>query len=234
MDYRLALMTGVDIPIPELKAILHQPSIKEISMIGEKVFFSGAQYLCINKYAIKQGENDLSETSNFQLFMMVMGETEQADKKANVSQVLSLLFPGYSLIFSPRSIVLNNGGENVIIDEDNFDVLQTIVKMIFCLQQQQGEDFNPANEAAKKIAEKIMRGRQIVAEQKAKENGDGSVFSQYLSILCVGLHIPLSELVNWTVFQLYDVVERNMLFINYDLDIRQRLAGGKPESSPDN
>ena len=34
-DFSLALMTGVDIPIPECQLTVHQPSIKEISMLGE-------------------------------------------------------------------------------------------------------------------------------------------------------------------------------------------------------
>ena len=34
-DYRLALMTGVDIPVPELQIAIHQPTIEEISLIGE-------------------------------------------------------------------------------------------------------------------------------------------------------------------------------------------------------
>ena len=37
----LALMTGVDIPIPELQLALHQPTIKEISYIGETEFLVG-------------------------------------------------------------------------------------------------------------------------------------------------------------------------------------------------
>ena len=49
MDISLALMTGVDIPIPECQLILHQPTLKEISMMGEKDFFIGAHTLCINK-----------------------------------------------------------------------------------------------------------------------------------------------------------------------------------------
>ena len=36
MDIRLALITGVDIPIPECQITAHQPSIKEIAMIGEE------------------------------------------------------------------------------------------------------------------------------------------------------------------------------------------------------
>jgi hypothetical protein len=35
MDIRLSLMTGADIPIPSCQLIMHQPSIKEIGMIGE-------------------------------------------------------------------------------------------------------------------------------------------------------------------------------------------------------
>jgi hypothetical protein len=37
-----------------------------------------------------------------------------------------------------------------------------------------------------------------------------------------------------TMFQLYDLVERYMLYINWDMDIRSGLAGGKPDSKPDN
>ena len=40
-DYNLALMTGIDIPVPELQISIHQPTIKEISMIGEQDFFTG-------------------------------------------------------------------------------------------------------------------------------------------------------------------------------------------------
>jgi hypothetical protein len=41
MDTRLALMTGVPIPIPECQLIIKQPSIEEISYLGEEDFFIG-------------------------------------------------------------------------------------------------------------------------------------------------------------------------------------------------
>ena len=49
MDYRLALMAGIDIPIPECQIILHQPTIKEIAYLGESNFFTGVQCLCLQK-----------------------------------------------------------------------------------------------------------------------------------------------------------------------------------------
>jgi len=36
------------------------------------------------------------------------------------------------------------------------------------------------------------------------------------------------------MFQLYDLVERFMLWVNWDIDIKSRLAGGKPDHEPDN
>ena len=95
------------------------------------------------------------------------------------------------------------------------------------------QSFNPANAQARAIAEKLMRGRQKVAAQKGENNI--SIFSQYLSILTVGLHsMSLQDAMDLTMFQLYDLVERYMLYINWDMDIRSRLAGAKPDSKPDN
>ncbi len=235
MDYRLALMTGVDIPIPECQLTLHQPRIKEISMMGETEFFIGAQCLCIDKHAYIQDETLLSQTTNFQIMMTVLDAKENADKKVIVQQLLTILFPTYKIMFTPRSLMFNHEGENIIIDEDNFESLQAIFQQVFCLADSGQESFNPGNEAAKKIADKLMRARQRVAQEKQKAAGDGSIFTQYLSMLTVGLQsMSLEDLISLTMYQLYDLVERFMLFTNWDLDIKQRLAGGKPDSSPDN
>ena len=233
-DIRLALMCGTDIPIPQIQLTLHQPKIKEIAYLGEADFFVAIQCLNVNRNMIKQDKNLLYNTNNFQIFMTIMSEPEAKDKKEATKQLLSLLFPNYKAIFSPRSLILQ--GENLVtIDETNFEILQEILINVFCLNnaasQQQG--FNPANDKAREIAEKIMRGRQRVAEIKGSDKA--SIFSQYLSILTVGLNsMSLQDLMDLTMFQLYDLVERYQLYINWDIDIRSRLAGAKPDDRPDN
>ncbi len=209
----LILMSGADIPVPELQIAVHQPTIKEISMIGEKEFFMGAQVLCLNKTMYIQDENLLSETTNFQIFMTMMQSKEAANTKLCVMKVLNLLFPNAQVLFTPRSLVLNFEEQNVSIDESSFENLQFIFSAIFCLKESGQEAYNPANEEAKKIAEKLMRGRQRVAAQKAQENGD-SIFSRYLSILTIGLHIKIQDMLDLTIFQLYDLIERFMLHMN--------------------
>ena len=232
MDIRLALMTGIDIPVPICQLAIHQPSIREISMIGEKDFFIAAQCLCLNKTMYIEDESLLKDTSNFQIFMTVMSEKSEADKKENVSKLLNILFPNYKTLWTPRSILLNSPQGNVTIDENNFEILQEIFQEIFCLSARGEQAFNPANDAAKKIADKLMRARQKVAAQK--QDGNGSVFSQYVSSLSIGLHMPLKDLLDLTVYQLYDLIERFNLFTNWDIHLRASLAGAKQDSQPDN
>ena len=142
--------------------------------------------------------------------------------------------PKYKILFTPRSILLQ-GEESLTIDETNFDSFQEVVKQIFCVNNKNNQQagFNPADEKAREIAEKLMRGRQRVAELNGSANA--SIFSQYLSILTVGLSsMSLQELMELTMFQLYDLVERYQLYISWDIDIRSRLAGAKPDDKPDN
>ena len=235
-DYRLGLMTGIDLPIPELQTTIHQPTIKEISLIGEQDFFIGIQLLCIKKQMYIQDENLLNSTNNFQIFMAIMNEKQTAEKKTAVQQVLTLLFPQSNVIFTPRSIVLNSPQGMVTIDEGNFEILQQLLNEQFCLKGSGQEQFNPEGQKAKEIAQKLMRARQRVAEQKMQgEGGGGSMFSQYLSILTIAIgSMSLTDLSNLTMYQIYDLIERYTLYLNWDLDIRSRLAGGKPDKPAEN
>lgn len=235
MDLRLALMTGVDIPIQECQLIMHQPTIKEISYIGETDFFIGVQTLGLNKTMFLQDKDVLDDVNNFQIFMTVINEKETEDKKHAVKQVLKISFPKYNVMFTPRSLIFQHESGNVTIDENNFEILQEYIRSVFCSKSgpMDQQAFNPANAKAKEIADKLMRGRQRVAEINGTANS--SVFSQYLSSLTVGLNsMSLNDLLNCTMFQLYDLLERYLLYTNWDIDLRSRLAGAKPDSKPDN
>ena len=235
VDNRLALMCGIDIPIEECQLIAHQPKIREIAYLGEQEFFIGVQTLCLKKDMLIQDKSLLDSTNNFQIFMTMMSDKEALDKKKAVQQIFPLFFPQYRVNITPRSLVFNSSDMIITVDENNFEFLQEVITQICCLNSDSGKQgsFNPANNKAKEIAEKLMRGRQRVAAQKGENNS--SVFTQYLSILTVGLNsMSLEEAMNLTIFQTYDLIERYSLYVSWDIDIRSRLAGAKVESKPDN
>ena len=225
-------MTGADIPIPECQITIHQPSIKEISFIGEDVFFKAVQCICLHKSMFVQDKDVLEDINNFQIFMTIMQEKETLDKKEAVKQLFLITFPKYNVMISPRSLIFRSidNNETFTVDENNLDVM----RLVFCSKEgpMDQQAFNPANAKAKEIAEKLMRGRQRVAELNGSANS--SIFSQYLSSLSIGIHISILELENYTMFQLFDSLERYSLYTNWDIDIRSRLAGAKPEGKPEN
>lgn len=243
-DCRLALMTGVDIPIPELQLILHQPTIKEISMLGEKDFFIALQFLCLHKNNYIQDEILLQQITNFDIFMEILMDKQVTkelhstlDLKSSLISLLTLLFGDYQVLFTPQSLILTlreNKEISIMIDRTNFNILQDVLRQVFCLNTnilgEQGT-FNPKGDKAREIANKIMRGRQRVAAQKGDNNE--SVFVRYLSILTVCIPLSLESLINCTVYQIYDLIERFGLKLDWDIDLKIRLAGGTPNSQPE-
>ena len=92
--------------------------------------------------------------------------------------------------------------------------------------------YNPVNEKAKAIADKLMRGRQKVAEIKGKNQG--SVLARYESILSIGLQMSIYELQKYTMYQIFDAIERLNLKLDWDINLKVRLAGGDPKEDVEN
>lgn len=244
----LALMTGVDIPLPELELIMHQPTIKEISFLeSELSYFLTLQLIGFDKRILlasqetsEEDKSRLSLMSDFDIFMMLLTDPKagrSSERQKNFLNILILLFPGYEPQILPHSIYLSNSTtkHKTVIDANNFLVFKEAVVAVGGLKRNgAGENgsYNPKGKLAAEIAAKLMKGRSLVAAQKNESSG--GVLARYISVLTIGLHsMSLNECVNLTVYQLYDLVERYGLFTNWDLDIRSRLAGASPDDKPE-
>ena len=236
MDYRAALICGIDLPIPECQLVAHQPTISEIAFIGEADFFIGVQALCLYKSMFVEDKTLSDDITNFQIFMTIMMDKESKKQKDAVNKVLKLCFPDYKILITPNSLIFNKEGQSqIMIDAKNFEPLQIILRKIFCMKDgpMDQQAFNPGNAKAQEIAKKLMRGRDRIAAERGGSNS--SVFSQYISILTVGLNsMSMQDLTKLTMFQLYDLIDRYNLYVKWDLDIRARLAGAKPKEESDN
>lgn len=241
---KLALLSGIDIPIPDLQLTMHQPTIKDISYMGELEYFSILQLLCFNKATLiaanPKGASSLSAMNDFQIFMMLMNQAEDArmrERQNQVCSVLAIMFPGYVIQFLPMGLFFSNATtkHSLMINETNFQTLKDALGEITGVNNSTGgqnSNYNPKGSKAAKIAAKLMRGRARAMQQN--NQGSSGILGRYVSILTVGLEsMSLNDCLNLTVYQLYDLIERFGLYIGWDLDIRSRLAGGKPDDKPD-
>ena len=235
-DLNIALMCGNDIPIVDCQLVAHQPSIQELALLGERSIFMAAQTLNVHKKLVKAEDISLlGEITNFEVFMMVMNDERTQDKKEEVMELLQLVFPEYKISLLPRSLGFFKEGlkSPIMVDENNFESLQYVLSQIFCQNSQSNQGFNPVDKKAQEIADKLMRGRARVAAQKEAGEAGDSIFTKYISILSIGLHKTPEEIKEMTMYQLFDLVERYSLYINWDIDLRVRLAGGTPNEQAD-
>lgn len=225
----LLLLSGNDIPFPEAQLAIHQPTIKEIAYIGEEAFFSGCEFLRFSKDNLpKEDRSHLESLTNFEILMSIMREKSPLMQKNKICtmMILSLLFPTYEiqLDFDKMQIVLQKENETFYIEKQNFESFKDILNNIFCLGGSKS-DYNPSGEMARRIAEKL-RERQLKLSQ-TKGNQKIAILSRYVSILAVGENKDINQLLQYTVYQLFDEFSRYHLKIQSDIYMKAKLAGAK-------
>ena len=229
MDNDLLLLSGNDIPFMEAQITIHQPTIKEIAYIGEEIFFTGCELINFSKNILPEEDKvNLENKTNFDILIAILKERNAVMQKNRncVEMVLALIFPYYTIEISNDSIILGKDEESHSINNDNFESFKLIFNQMFSFSREETRDYNPSGDLAKKIAEKLKKRHQKLAELK-QEKKKIDILSRYVSILAVGEHKDLNSLLNLSVYQLFDEFERFKLKMSYDIYIQAKMAGAK-------
>ena len=239
---KLLLLSGNEIPFIQAQLTVHQPTLKEIAYIGEESFFIGCEYLNFSKNKLKeQDKNHLGSFSSFEILMTMIKEDNEAVKKYKTCMelVLLLLFPQYRIDFLPMSIMIskldeNEKRENHLIDQNNFEEFQNIIKQIFCFKEIMkdniDEKYNPKGSQAQALVQKFKQRQKRLAKiknQNKHQQLSTSIFSRYISILAVGEKKNINELLQYTVYQLFDEFYRFRMKQDFDLYVQAKMAGAK-------
>ena len=217
------IYVGCPVKIEKCNIAISQPCIKDICVFGEDNFLMGVQvFTSVERIVspVKEGNSRLAMLEDFQVLMVMLNEDKNLQK--DVIEFFKLIFPDYIIRFDPGSIsFLIDGNKRIVgqINPMNFEEFEYYLKVLFLPQgSSKVEEYNPANEAAAKIAEKLKRGNQIRQQLALEENkGASSLFTNYVSILSVGMNISLESLFNYTPFQLYDTFIRYGKKVAFDL-----------------
>lgn len=239
---KLLLLSGNEIPFIQAQITIHQPTLKEIAFIGEENFFTGCEYLNFSKQKLKeQDKNHLDSFNSFEILMTMIRENNTSINKYKTCMelVLLLLFPQYKIDFLPMSIMISKLNdkkekETHLIDKDNFEKFQNIIKQIFCLKQVMKDDasekYNPGGPQAKALVQKFKQRQRKIAEiknQNKDKKSSISIFSRYISILAVGEKKDINKLLQYTVYQLFDEFYRFRMKQDFDLYVQAKMAGAK-------
>ena len=234
----LLLLSGNDIPFFEARITIHQPTIKEIGLIGEENFYTGCEMLNFSKDILNEKDRiSLANQTDFEVLMSIMTDNNTVMQKNRVAMtlVLSLLFPEYNIRLTTSEIALLKEGEVHSINSANFEKFKEILTTMFCLNGHSSDDnptYNPAGKLARQISEKLKERRKVLAEQKGDQKI--AVLSRYVSILAVGLPQDMNSLMQYTVYQLFDKFNRFELKQEFDYYIQAQMAGARYLKEVDN
>ena len=241
MVNELLLLAGSDIPFPEARVTIHQPTLKEIGYIGEKTFFMGCGFLDFSKNLLNESDKTrLANYNDFDILMSIMINKDSSIRSTieSTMQVLSLIFPLYQIeVRKDRvAIILIKDNQEFELNRNNFPIFKEIIVKMFSLKSNSEIQYSPEGDLAQKIANKFKK-RQAQLNRFKEEfnpNKEVSILSRYASILAVGLQKDLNELMKYTVYQLYDEFQRFQLKVQWDAYVQARMAGAKDLEEVDN
>lgn len=237
----LLLLSKNDIPFQQAEVVIHQPTIKQIGYIGQDSFYTGCGLLNFSKqdYSL-QGNNNLENKSNFDILMSILQDKNplSQQKKVCLEMLLVLIFPEYTVRILPKSIGLIKEDKVYSINNKNFDTFQEIIKDMFRLREvfKTARQYNPGNARAERLAQQFRRYHQKLAKIKNR-SGEGqnvTILSRYLSILAVGENKNINDLLDYSVYQLFDEFERYKLKYQFDAYRQMKIAGAKDLKEPKN
>ena len=227
-DNDLLFLSGNDIPFVEAQLVIHQPTIKEIAYIGEESFFVGCDLINFSKNSLsEQDKMNLEQQTNFDILLAILREhnAEMLKNRDCVLLVFALLFPEYQIDIQEKEIVFIKEEEKYTINNNNFEAFKILFNKMLAFKKNESQEYNPSGELAKQIADKFKKRRKKLAENKPAKKID--IFSRYVSILAVGEQKNVQELLNYTVYQLFDEFERYELKLHYDIYLQAKMAGAK-------
>ena len=160
--------------------------------------------------------------------------------KICLQEIFLLILPDYKTVFLPNSILFSrktqNGFEEHSLTKENFEGFKNIVSEMFCLKYIQGEsgqgDYNPGGPQARALVKKFQERQAKLAKLKGKADKTSiEVLYRYISVLAVGQHKDINQLMNYSLYQLVDQFRRFKMADEYKTVFKLKLAGAKDVES---
>lgn len=215
-DIRNLLVAGLPIPFHNV-GYFTPLTIKDMFMMSESTYFYYVSRLLVDKSQFED-DKELKDFSSFDLFIFFIGTDENF--KRDVFIALEMFFNKKPHIHYTRGggfIYFDNAHE--YIDDTIFSDLQHLIKLANFLSIEKEEEYNFANEQARKMWEKIKSNRK----KKPQPKKDMDLHSLYSSISC--RFEDYNKVKDFTIYQLYDAYQRLNNIDNVQYTVQGMYSG---------
>lgn len=211
-DLKLKILANEPVFIDSI--FVYPVSIGKIAKFGYKEYNQALKILCISNQEIKSIVNE--DIPPFEFLRMNMLFDPNITKI--LCQILSLICKN-KVTFSDEKLgfIVGRG----ILDKNNFDRIVNIIRIENCINNESADE-NPSNEKARMILEKRRKARN-----KLIKNNQANTLHipEIVNIVSVGMNLPISEVMQYSIYQLICEFNRLISKENYETSISALIHG---------
>lgn len=213
IDLKLKILSNV--PILLDKITVYPVSIKQIARIGYTKYNQALKIFCISKREIKNLINeDISPFEFLRVSMLFAPNIAEL-----LSQLLVLICRDKAVFSeSKQGFIIGKG----LLDNSNFDKFIDIIRMMNCIYDESNSE-NPSNEKARMILAKRRKIKNKL--MKAQNDGNDLSVPDIVSIVAVGLKIPINTVIEYNIYQLLHQFQRLIAKENYETTVLSLVHG---------
>lgn len=206
--------------------------------VGKVVEFGYTDYMkCLNlitvelKDFVKEDSDELEGVSVLDFLIAYGGE----EIESQLEKSLSLFLGGEAIIDKETlQVFINKGDHALSVNRNNYANIQEVIKWQNYINNfEEKDDFNPADDEARKFKEKmdrLKREREKAKKRKGdseEESEDIDFFDILSAISSKSYSINELNVLDLTIYQVYRKFKRMQLIDQYDISIKSILAGAK-------
>jgi hypothetical protein len=239
-SFTLKCQCGSPVFLDDICAIF-PATLREITEIGYDTFWQYLQVLIAEKPVLdNKDDNELTKLlnglSDFQYFLVMTSMDQEVNQKAKEA---FRFFVHESVTFSldPAQIVIGPLQEKHLLTEEKFYDLRRILKRMYWVEQQEGEEiiiYEDDLPSVKALKMQMKKNREKVAKAKKKQNSGGSnlKMSDLIASVAVGnCDLNTENIWNITYYAFHDQLKRMGWRDQFNINNRAALAGAKLKKS---
>lgn len=235
-------LAGLPIPFydnsvkePILIGSLYPITLREIAEIGERTYNKHLNAITFDIEDIEKIKGDEGEEITLTPYEILLVNIFYTDVEVNfhktIIDALTFFFKEKPTFDERGFFYFGNMSEGRLIHKENFDELRNLLKEQNCLlSKKEKEDiYNPANERAKKIAEKLNKARKKITELKKKKEEKSETSLTLFDLVSIlasnGNNLNITNIWDLTMYQFNDQFNRMKMLDEYEVNVQALLHG---------
>ena len=228
IDEKLKLLAGFPLEV-ETFGLIYPLRLGEIIEYGYQNYLQRLNLMCLKKEDLLKGIDLPEEITDLEVLLILSDEFV----KDSLKESLEFFFKAPVTLYPDKGVIAV-GDENTeirVITNKNFDDIRYVLQLQNYLISVEGADrLQLKDEKAKAVAERMKKAKEEVERIKKKESdgeNDSDFFDLLSSISSKSNSINKFQLLDLTIFQIYEEFKRINAIDQYETGIMAMLQGAK-------